>query len=291
MAKLHFLKLHFFKIHGEYQTLSDRNDNQNEIEKMQFFEIMPKGFKVQEFPPRFVKKSWQQPLTVDINKLDFEMLRELIGLDSEVQSDLLSLSLKTIKERFKGEVLTASRLLDFIEITGEKYSLRKAAMTVKRKLSILCELGIFGPGINPENLVQKGQLTVIDLSGDVEEKLKRALCATVLNDLFEVRKQDKVSAFFVIVEESHRFCPQDEECVSKEVIRRLAREGRKFGVGICLTSQRVIGLDKDARRASLQRYNDIVQIDGQISYNIVLSMEITRESGIMYEFRTTLVPV
>ena len=28
-------------------------------------------------------------------------------------------------------------------------------------------------------------------------------------------------------------------------MRRIAREGRKFGVGLCITSQRIAGLDKD----------------------------------------------
>ncbi|MHA1209509.1 MAG: ATP-binding protein, partial [Candidatus Freyarchaeota archaeon] len=32
---------------------------------------------------------------------------------------------------------------------------------------------------------------------------------------------------------------------SRRQMRRIAREGRKFGVGLCITSQRIAGLDKD----------------------------------------------
>lgn len=231
--------------HGEYESLTDKNNDPDELEKMKLFEVSPKCYKVQEYAPPFARKNWQQSLTVDINKLGFEMLGELIGLNSDAQCDLLYLALKTMKDRFKSESYSASRLFDFIEIVGKEYSDPRTATTVKRRLSVFCELGIFGAGVSAEKLVQKGQLTIIDLSGDVEERLKRALCATVLNELFEARKNNKVSPFFVVIEESHRFCPQDEDCVSKQVIRRLAREGRKFGVGMCLTSQRIIGLDKD----------------------------------------------
>jgi len=232
--------------HGEYESLTEKNDNASEVQKMEFFGVSPKGFRVQEYAPTFARKSWQEPLTVDISKLDSEMLGELIGLDSEAQSDLIYLSLKLMKDRLKSSVYSALDLFHSIDTVGKEHSDPRTATTIKRKLSVLCELGIFGVGFNIIKAVQKGQLTIVDLSGDVEERLKRALCATILNELFEARKNNRVPPFLVVVEESHRFCPQDEDCASKQVIRRLAREGRKFGVALCLTSQRVIGLDKDA---------------------------------------------
>jgi len=233
--------------HGEYESFTDKNDRRDELEKMKFFGISPTCYKAQEYAPPFARKNWQESLTVNINKLDFEMLGELIGLNSDAQSDLLYLALKTMREKLRGEDFSAARLLDFMKMVGEEQHLDvRTSTTVKRKLLVLSELGIFGNGCNPRKLVQNGVLTIVDLSGDVEEKLKRALCATILNELFEARKNNEVPPFLAVIEESHRFCPQDEDCASKQVIRRLAREGRKFGVGICLTSQRVIGLDKDA---------------------------------------------
>ena len=232
--------------HGEYESLSEKNSNIREIEEMQRFGVSPKNYKVREYAPPFAKKTWQKALTIDISELDHEMLGELIGLSSDAQLDLLYLSIKTLKERFGKSELSFSRLLDFIEIVGKEHADRRTMMALKRRISVLSKLGIFGRGFDVKELVQKRSLTIIDLSEDVEERLKRALCAAILNRLFEARKNKKIPPLFVVVEESHRFCPQDDDCASKQVIRRLTREGRKFGLSVCLTSQRIIGLDKDS---------------------------------------------
>ena len=232
--------------HGEYESLSEKNSNIREIEEMQRFGVSPKNYKIREYAPSFAKKTWQKALTIDISELNHEILGELIGLNSDAQFDLLYLSIKTLKERFGESELSLSRLLDFIEIVGKEHSGNRTVMTLKRRISVLSKLGIFGRGFDVKELVQKRSLAIIDLSDDVEERLKRALCAAILNRLFEARKNNAIPPFFVVVEESHRFCPQDIDCASKQVIRRLAREGRKFGVAVCLTSQRIIGLDKDS---------------------------------------------
>jgi hypothetical protein len=110
---------------------------------------------------------------------------------------------------------------------------------------MLQNISFFGNGIQPHELIRPGSLTIIDMSGDFSERIKRALCAILLSLLFKARKSGDVLPFLVIIEEGHRFCPQNESCASKFVIRKLAREGRKFGVSVCITSQRIIGLDKD----------------------------------------------
>jgi DNA helicase HerA-like ATPase len=232
--------------HGEFESLGEKNTNPREVEEMKRFEVSQKSYKTREYAPSFARKNWQTALTVDIGKLETETIGELIGLNSDAQLDLLYLSIKTLIERFGKNELTIPRLLDFVEIVGKENSDNRTMMAVKRRISVLSRLGIFGKGFDSKELVQKGTLTVLDLSEDVEERLKRALCAAILNTLFEARKNKEIPPFLLVVEESHRFCPQDDDCASKQVIRRLTREGRKFGVGVCLTSQRVIGLDKDS---------------------------------------------
>lgn len=231
--------------HGEYESLSEKNRNIPEVEEMQRFGVSPRNYKVREFAPAFARKPWQKPLTIDVSELDHETLGELIGLDSDAQFDLLYLSIKALRKRRQGK-FSLPRLLDFIEIVGKKNSDSRTMVALKRRILVLSRLRIFGRGMNVEELVQRGSLSIIDLSDDVEEKLRRNLCAAILNRMFEARKNNKIPPFFVIIEESHRFCPQNEDCASKSTIRRLTREGRKFGVAVCLTSQRIIGLDKDS---------------------------------------------
>jgi len=50
---------------------------------------------------------------------------------------------------------------------------------------------------------------------------------------------------FIILEEGHRFAPANEDSWSKEILKTILSEGRKFGVGICIISQRPGKLDSD----------------------------------------------
>ncbi|WP_457548806.1 helicase HerA domain-containing protein [Archaeoglobus sp.] len=49
----------------------------------------------------------------------------------------------------------------------------------------------------------------------------------------------------VIVEEAHIFAPLGEDCDSVKILSRIAREGRKFGVGLGIVSQRPNKLNED----------------------------------------------
>ena len=46
------------------------------------------------------------------------------------------------------------------------------------------------------------------------------------------------SPIFVIIEEAHVFIPKGEDARAKYWATKIAREGRKFGLGLCVVSQR-----------------------------------------------------
>jgi DNA helicase HerA-like ATPase len=47
----------------------------------------------------------------------------------------------------------------------------------------------------------------------------------------------------VVIEEAHVFVPKDEDTETKYFASKVAREGRKFGVGLVIVSQRPRGID------------------------------------------------
>src|SRR2546427_400827 len=49
----------------------------------------------------------------------------------------------------------------------------------------------------------------------------------------------------LVVEESHNFCPQVGQAASSKVFRTLASEGRKFGLGLVVITQRAAKVDKN----------------------------------------------
>lgn len=91
-------------------------------------------------------------------------------------------------------------------------------------------------------------LSIIDLSGvpsDVVHVVVSMLCRIIFD--FAVWSQRPVKVPIVLVcEEAHRYAPYREEAISqptKGALARIAQEGRKYGVGLGLISQRPSELD------------------------------------------------
>jgi hypothetical protein len=69
-----------------------------------------------------------------------------------------------------------------------------------------------------------------------------------VKDLFEARKHNKIPYFLLIVEEAQNFCPErgfGGEAISSNILRTVASEGRKFGMGLAIISQRPARVDKN----------------------------------------------
>lgn len=115
--------------------------------------------------------------------------------------------------------------------------------------------GIIDP-LSPDALMllKRGYINVVDLSRFDEEDadvivshyLRRILYERKRARLNEQVVESMAAPVFLILEEAHILAPKDRSTLSKHWIGRIAREGRKFGVGLCLVSQRPKGLDPDA---------------------------------------------
>ncbi len=101
-----------------------------------------------------------------------------------------------------------------------------------------------------------GQLSILDLSG-LSQKEQQLISAVLLRRLFDAREgtvnqryQEKAERYlpypvFVVLEEAHRFAPQNGETKTKNILKTILSEGRKFGIGVCMVSQRPSKLDSD----------------------------------------------
>src|SRR5881275_3672792 len=63
--------------------------------------------------------------------------------------------------------------------------------------------------------------------------------------MFELRKLGRIPPMMLVVEEAHNFCPQVGQVASSKVFRTLASEGRKFGLGLVIITQRPAKVDKN----------------------------------------------
>jgi hypothetical protein len=94
-------------------------------------------------------------------------------------------------------------------------------------------------------LIQPSKCTIINLKG-IEPLVQEIIAYKLLFDLYELRKKEKIPPFFTVVEEAHIFCPERSfgETKSSQILRTIAAEGRKFGQGLAVISQRPARVDK-----------------------------------------------
>lgn len=92
-------------------------------------------------------------------------------------------------------------------------------------------------------------ISVIDLSG-LDDSVSDYVAFRILKDIYEavsagVEERYKYPVF-VFIEEAHRFLPRQENTLSKRIVKRIAAEGRKFGIFLVLITQRPYKIDQDA---------------------------------------------
>jgi len=97
-----------------------------------------------------------------------------------------------------------------------------------------------------DNNSRLGKLCIVDLQG-LSPTARQVIVALISTELLKAAgdKQRPIRPVFIIYEEGHNFAPSGEASISKNVIKRIAAEGRKFGVGFSIVSQRPSKLDSD----------------------------------------------
>ena len=110
--------------------------------------------------------------------------------------------------------------------------------------------------------IKKAHANVLDLS-QVDESVASVLVSHILRNSLQRSKNAAHSgnkkelldnSIFFILEEAHILAPNKRDSDSKRWIQRVAREGRKFGLGLCLVSQSPKTVDHDA----LSQMNNII---------------------------------
>lgn len=105
---------------------------------------------------------------------------------------------------------------------------------------------------NLTSIIEPGKANVFRL-GSVGVEVADVIAYHYLDRLLYERKRFVAEGsggypvpVLAVLEEAHILLPRDRSTLTKEVTGRIAREGRKFGVGLCLVSQRPKKLDDDA---------------------------------------------
>src|SRR6059036_3809350 len=167
--------------------------------------------------------------------------------------DILSL---TGSSKVRTHLTALRKALDLLRQATKDYTIRDIIRVLEREedpqnaslideLEYLSEVEIFAKeGTRIDELVIKSKTTIINLKGvppDIQELVVNRLATA----MFELRKVGRIPPMMLVVEESHNFCPQVGQAASSKVFRTLASEGRKFGLGLVVITQRAAKVDKN----------------------------------------------
>lgn len=150
---------------------------------------------------------------------------------------------------WRGTIGAISRALRIVQDKLNRMKVTSSQMRASSKLKELPFESLPNPFARPEEIIQPGQVSILYLGG-YDHITQCSIAAITLETLFEFRSNltNRIPPFFSVIEEAHTFIPSAREgtqdAVSLPVIRRIVTEGRKFGTGLMLISQRPSRLDE-----------------------------------------------
>ncbi len=223
--------------HGEYQSLKFPNtENKDNLSRLN---MKPMSFlnKIQEFSPDISINPGCFPLKMSNKELTAIELLHLLPVNlSSNQQGILYSALKHMKH------------IDFDNLI---FQLEQEESTAKFTLINIIEyvksLDLFSDNPTlPKDLVKPSKASIINLRG-IPPEVQEVIVYKLARDLFMERKKNNIPPFFLVIEEAQNFAPERNfgESKSSSILRQIASEGRKFGLGLCIISQRSARVDKN----------------------------------------------
>ncbi len=197
--------------------------------------------------------------------LDADALSEVLEIrdNASIQQRILRLAFtKEVRESKEFWNALDNQVVEIIETSRDKKEYKYSGARVQDKIDDAQHrfVDILDPDVmDPIGLIKEGRVNVLNIS-ELSEKQANVALAYYLQELLKDRKESVLaknvknrgrvkyrfeSSIFVIIEEAHVFIPKDEETHAKYWASKIAREGRKFGLGLGVVSQRPRSIDSN----------------------------------------------
>lgn len=131
-----------------------------------------------------------------------------------------------------------------------KAQTRKAAQTIA-SMKTISESSVRNANKLPppqeiSELIKVGKVSIVLFSG-YSVSIRQSFTSAILSQLLKSRIENKIPRFLIVLEEAQNFVPSKMEGVeiksSVRIVKQIATEGRKFGIGLILISQRPSRVD------------------------------------------------
>jgi DNA helicase HerA-like ATPase len=243
--------------HGEYHTMSSiMGDNQ-------FFGADGYRPEVRIFTPDKIKVRFSTLTEADVKYL-------LPEGTSDKMAHFLSQAFTSLNERLKAEhrpdyayayhdlrdEVNAQKFGDEKKDGGNVSSIDGLLWRMDSRFGRPNSIFTASDHIELNELFAPGRCTILQLS-DIEQHEQQVIVGALLRRVNKARmavvrgetpkeRGDFVNyPVFTLLEEAHRFAPAGASVVSTNILKQILSEGRKFGVGIGLITQRPGKLDQD----------------------------------------------
>ncbi|MBW4471010.1 MAG: DUF87 domain-containing protein [Stenomitos rutilans HA7619-LM2] len=250
-----------FDPHGEYHTLADMRGHP--------------AFQASDgYAPR-VKILTPEDIRIRVSSLDYYDILTLLPEMSDRQQSILNKAYRLLQRHKQGEhrwgiqdLIAAVREADMqVDEEGNEKS-GSSAPALEWKLERLERsqyFHTFEHTVAPRDLFEPGQVTVLQMN-EISQEEQQVICAAVLRQSNQARMNTQRELIkpedehylpypvFIIVEEAHRFAPAHEPSRCKAVLRTILSEGRKFGLGMGLITQRPGKIDSDVLSQCMSQF-------------------------------------
>lgn len=249
-----------FDPHGEYGTLADMRGH-------------PAFATADGYSPQ-VKILTPDDIRIRLSSLDYYDILTLLPDMSDRQQAILNKGFALLGKHRRGEYrwtvqdliascYEADRTVD--DEGNEKTG--SSAPALEWKLAKLERSAYFDrmDHLAPKDLFEPGQVTVLQMS-EISQEEQQVICAALLRQSYQARlntAKERVTPedetylpypVFILLEEAHRFAPAHEPSRCKQILRTILSEGRKFGMGVGLITQRPGKLDSDVLSQCMSQF-------------------------------------
>lgn len=173
--------------------------------------------------------------------------------------------------RDKKKNRTGQMVLDIVENRQDDVELPTYANTLIGKLKKISNLK-FSNSLKEKQMFKEN--TIFDMEGysQLEQECILNFYLYKLSQRCKRTKPENRKKHIVVIEEAHNYVPSIKSTLCKEIIVRLAREGRKYGISLCFITQRPRYFDQTALSQSgnkiifsLPNQDDIKHITEEVS--------------------------
>ncbi len=220
--------------HSEYHSLKEMTD-------MDVF-IDEDGYK----PKVKIKKP--EDLKIRISELDFRDLVSLLDDPSNAQENVLKDAWSNLKNN--DQYITLNELKSECQNVSDN---KKVIEALQWRLDEVLGRTMFDSSENIEltDILQPGQCSILQMGsmGITDQQLLASVLLRKINKERTKFERNKVGDLgfpvFILLEEGHRFAPAEGYSRSSGILGTILSEGRKFGIGIGIISQRPSKIDDD----------------------------------------------